>query len=68
MQTLSKFNLFLVHFLLTIYTTMEDFILSFSAPKIVSEIKVITGSSAFETVSEEVVAPEAGEYSYALAA
>jgi len=48
--------------------TMEDFILSFSAPKIVSEIKVITDSSAFETVSEEVVVPEAGEYSYALAA
>ena len=48
--------------------TMEDFIFSFSAPKIVSEIKVITDSSAFETVSEEVIVPEAGEYSYALAA
>lgn len=48
--------------------TMKDFILSFSAPKIVSEIKVITDSSTFETISKRVVVPKTDDYSYALAA
>ena len=48
--------------------TMEDFIFSFSAPNVVSEIKVITELSANEQISDEIVVPEAGENIYALAA
>ena len=48
--------------------TMEDFIFSFSAPNIVSEIKVITELSANEPISDEIVIPEAGENLYVLAA
>ncbi len=47
---------------------MEDFIFSFSAPIIVSEIKVITELSANEPISDEIVMPEAGENLYVLAA